>query len=211
MSVSPSRLRVERLQGRRAGIVSRISANAIDFVTIFLLYVGLLGAYAVVDYLATSGDFHMPDPPPEFHAIAIVVVQIVYLAFGWSGTTRSVGKEVMGLRVVDTKARPLTLRRGFVRSVVCTFIGEPLLLWAAVSKRNAAVYDLFLHTAVIHDWRSPAKVLAAAGRLVSCPRQRPPPRSFKRYPHLHRPEGCGRPLRPRKEVVCVHPSDVRSS
>jgi uncharacterized RDD family membrane protein YckC len=175
VSLSPARARVERLQGRRAGIVSRILANAIDFVTIFVIYVGLLVAFAVVDFLATSGDFHMPDPSPRFHAIAIPVVQIVYLAIGWSGWTRTVGKELMGLRVVDTKARPLTLRRGFVRSIVCTLIGEPLLLWAAVSKRNAAVYDLFLHTAVIHDWRSPAKVLAAAGLEPSIPVVHPSP------------------------------------
>jgi uncharacterized RDD family membrane protein YckC len=169
MSVSPTRARAEQLQGRRAGIVSRIAANAIDFGVIFLIYLALLVGFAVVDYLATSGDFHLPDPSPTFHAVAIVVVQIVYLAIGWSGTTRTVGKELIGLRVVDTHGQLLTLRRGFIRSIVCTFIGEPLLLWAAISRRNAAVYDLFLHTAVVHDWRSPAKVLSGAGLTPGTP------------------------------------------
>jgi uncharacterized RDD family membrane protein YckC len=151
------------MQGQRAGIVSRIAADGIDLGAIFVLYVALLGAFAIVDYLATSGDFHFPDPPPVVHAVALLVVQIVYLAIGWSGTTRTLGKELMGLRVVEIDGHPLPLRRGFARSIVCTFIGEPLLLWAAISRRNAAVYDLFLHTAVVHDWRSPAKVLADAG------------------------------------------------
>jgi uncharacterized RDD family membrane protein YckC len=158
------------MQGRRAGIVSRIAANGIDFGAIFVCYAALLLAVAIVDYLATSGDFHIPDPSPGFHAVAIVVVQILYLAVGWSGTTRTLGKELMGLRVVDTLGYPLPFRRGFLRAAVCTFIGQPLLLWAAISRRNAAVYDLFLRTAVVHDWRSPAELLARAGLTPETPR-----------------------------------------
>jgi uncharacterized RDD family membrane protein YckC len=150
------------MQGRRAGIVTRLCADGIDLGVVFLLYLALLVTIGVVQFLVTSSDFHVPDPEVSAHGLAILGVQIVYLAFGWSGTTRTVGKEIMGLRVVTTEGRPLTLRHGFVRSVVCSFIGEPLLLWAAISHKNAAVYDLFLHTAVVYDWRSPAKVLAGA-------------------------------------------------
>jgi len=47
--------------------------------------------------------------------------------------------------------------RAFVRAFICALIGIPLLLWAAVSKRNAALYDLPLKTAVIYDWRIPVQ------------------------------------------------------
>jgi uncharacterized RDD family membrane protein YckC len=161
---SPTRARVARLQGRRAGIVSRVTANAIDLGVVFVCYFLLLVAWAAVGYLATSNPFRIPDPPPLLHAIALAGVQILYLASGWSGTTRTVGKELMGLRVVTSRGDLLTYRHGLVRAVVCTFIGEPLLLWAAISRRNAALYDMFLHTAVVHDWRSPAQIHAASAR-----------------------------------------------
>jgi uncharacterized RDD family membrane protein YckC len=163
-TLSPTRARVAGLQGRRAGIVSRVTANAIDLGVVFVCYFLVLVAWAAVGYLATSNPFRIPDPPPWLHALALVGVQILYLASGWSGSTRTVGKELMGLRVVTSRGDLLTYRRGLVRAVVCTFIGEPLLLWAAISRRNAALYDMFLHTAVVYDWRSPAQVRAAAAR-----------------------------------------------
>jgi uncharacterized RDD family membrane protein YckC len=158
---TPRRGRAHALQGKRAGIISRLIADGIDLVAVIVWYVGLLVAYAVVKFLLTSADLRLPRPGATFNSIAIIVVQIVYLGIGWSGTTRTVGKELMGLRVVRSDGRLLARRWGFLRAVVCTFIGEPLLLWAAVSHRNAAVYDLWLDTAVIYDWRTSAQVLEA--------------------------------------------------
>jgi len=150
------------MQGRRAGIVSRLIADAVDLVAVVVWYVVLLSAFAVVRFLLTSSDLRLPRPGSTFNVIALFVVQVVYLGIGWSGTTRTVGKELLGLRVVRGDGRLLSRQSGFLRAVVCTVIGEPLLLWAAVSHRNAAVYDLWLDTAVVHDWRTSAQVLEAA-------------------------------------------------
>jgi uncharacterized RDD family membrane protein YckC len=153
----------QAMQFRRAGITTRVLADAIDLGVIFVIYAGVLVAIGVVDYLATSGSFHIADPGPALAAAGLLAIQIIYLAAGWSGVTRSVGKEMMGLRVLHDDGRMLSFRYAFVRSIVCTFIGQPLLLWSAVSKRNAAVYDLFLKTSVVYDWRSPAQILKDEG------------------------------------------------
>jgi uncharacterized RDD family membrane protein YckC len=153
--------RAQALQRRRAGFVSRVLANAIDLGVIALLGVLLLLFASVVVFLATNQRFHLLDPQAWVAGVALLVIQILYLAQGWSGITRTVGKELVGLRVVTPTGRPLGYGRGFVRAVVCTAIGQPLLLWSIVSKRNAAVYDLVLRTAVVYDWRTPGEVLEA--------------------------------------------------
>jgi uncharacterized RDD family membrane protein YckC len=139
--------------GRRAGIVSRISANAFDLVVIFVIYFAALVAFAGLRFIATPKPFSVPHPANWLSAIILVVIEIFYLALGWSGERVTFGKGLVGLRVLSDHGRPISFGRGFVRAIVCTIIGGPLLLWAAVSKRNAALYDYPMHTAVIYEWR----------------------------------------------------------
>jgi uncharacterized RDD family membrane protein YckC len=145
-------------QGRRAGIVSRIGADAIDLVVIFVIYFCGLVVFAGVRYLASRHSFDVPHASPTVNLIAILCLQVVYLTTGWSGERRTVGKALVGLRVVTDTGYEVGVGRAFVRAVVCTIIGGPLLLWAAVSPRNAALYDGPLHTAVVYRWyRASAK------------------------------------------------------
>lgn len=173
--MSTARERAAALQGHRAGLISRLLADGIDLVAVVVVYFGLLVAWAVVVFLATNRAFEIPDLSPGAAAGLLFAVQVVYLAVGWSGTNRTVGKLLIGLRVTDSTGSPLTLPRGLARAVVCSVIGQPLLLWAAVSKKNAAVYDLFLHTAVLYEWRPHLTTIApdAAGR-VAVPQLMPP-------------------------------------
>jgi uncharacterized RDD family membrane protein YckC len=59
---------------------------------------------------------------------------------------------LLGLRVVRTNGDPLSLVRSLARALICATIGWPLLMWSIISKRNAALYDLWLHTAVVYEW-----------------------------------------------------------
>jgi uncharacterized RDD family membrane protein YckC len=148
------RERAATMQTTRAGIVSRLTADALDLVVITILYFLVLVAWATVVYLATSQPFALPNPAPRFDAIALFVLQVIYTTIGWSGPRRTVGKALLGVRVVRSDGAQVSVARGFVRAFVCALIGLPLLLWAAVSKRNAALYDLPLKTAVIYDWHT---------------------------------------------------------
>jgi uncharacterized RDD family membrane protein YckC len=139
--------------GRRAGIVSRISANALDLVVVFVIYFAALITFAGVRFIATPKPLSMPHPPNWVSAIVLVAIEIFYLALGWSGERVTFGKGLVGLRVLSDHGQPISFWRGLVRAVVCTIIGGPLLLWAAVSKRNAALYDYPLKTAVVYEWR----------------------------------------------------------
>jgi len=86
---------------------------------------------------------------------------VLYLTVTWSATGRSVGKRLMGLRVVGRDGERLHLIRAFLRAVTCTLF--PILLyWAAVSSQNRSIQDLVLRTSVIYDWRSRGRGSRAA-------------------------------------------------
>ncbi len=138
-------------QGRRAGIVSRVLAVAIDAVVVVFLEVALYAAWAGFLFLRRGRSFRFPtvDLAP---AITIgLVVFIVYATIGWSTTGRTYGGDVIGLRVVGRRGGRLRPAAALVRAVLCTVF--PLgLFWCIVSRENRSVQDLVLGSSVVYDW-----------------------------------------------------------
>jgi uncharacterized RDD family membrane protein YckC len=139
------------LQGRRAGVVSRLLADAIDLVVV-------IASLAVV-YLGVAGFRFLVRPRaftwPELSALNLValgwILLIGYLTIGWANTGRTFGKTVLGLRVVDTSGSPPRLWRAFARALLCAAV--PIgLFWCVVSHRSASVQDLLVRTTVVYDW-----------------------------------------------------------
>jgi len=143
--------RAARLQGTRAGPVSRLLAMAVDVgVAWGLFLLGVAAAGLIWDFLH-SGDVRIANPGPLLTAIGTGAIFVAILTFGGATTGRSVGKQVMGLRVVTADAGPLGVRTAFLRALgyLVVPIGGVWILW---SRRNASVQDLALHTVVVHDW-----------------------------------------------------------
>jgi uncharacterized RDD family membrane protein YckC len=144
--------RAEAVSGHRAGLLSRLFADGIDFAVAIALYFGILMAFAVLHYMLFGNPFRLPEPGQEVTAIAFPIVAAAYLTAMWRATGRSLGKKLFGLRVVKGDGAGMGLWRSGGRAVACVLFGGPSLLWAAVSRRNAAVHDLVFRTAVLHDW-----------------------------------------------------------
>ena len=152
--------RAARRQGTRAGPLSRLLAMAIDVGLAWAIFiVGVAAAGLIWDFLHT-GDVRIANPGPVVTAIATGGVFVVLLTLGWSTTGRSIGKQVLGLRVVTDDAAPLGLRRSFLRALgyLVFPIGGVWIVW---SRRSASVQDLVLHTVVVHDWIPAASPLQA--------------------------------------------------
>jgi uncharacterized RDD family membrane protein YckC len=158
----PMRERARALQMHRAGFVSRLGADAVDLVTAYFVFLLVLFTWGTVVFLLTPRKFSMPDPGPAASVIGVIVVQTVYLGIAWSGENRSVGKLLLGLRVVRSTGRRLSLARSLARAAFCTTIGQPGLLLVPFSRKNAAVHDLVFDTAVVYDWRSRTEHAGAA-------------------------------------------------
>lgn len=143
--------RAQALQGSRAGIVSRSLAFGADIGIAFLVYTVVVAVGGFVWDLFFSSRVEIPKPPAWLSAVAIFWILVIYLALGWGSTGRTVGKQLMGLRVVRADGRSLKPRQAFVRALFCAVL-YPGLLLALVDRRNRSVQDMVLKTVVVYDW-----------------------------------------------------------
>jgi uncharacterized RDD family membrane protein YckC len=90
-------------------------------------------------------------PPHWLSALLVWILLVVYLTAGWWTSGRTLGKQMMGLRVVRWDGHPLRFWQALFRALLCaSFI--PALLLALVNRRNRGVEDVALKTVVIYDW-----------------------------------------------------------
>ncbi len=139
------------LQGSRAGVVSRVIADGIDYLIAFVIYFALLAGFAITAYLLTSQKLKFPDPPVAVSIVVPWLILVAYLTAGWGGTGRTFGKTVMGLRVVTGKGLRLPPRRAFLRALLCATIPW-VILWVVISHKNSGLHDILFRTAVVYDW-----------------------------------------------------------
>jgi len=150
------------LQRRRAGLVSRFVADAIDLVVVLLAVVLVYFGWAAARFLVAPRRFTWPDPGAIAHASIGWLLLVLYLTFAWSATGRSIGKQLMGLRVERRDGSPLGLGLAFVRALLCAAV--PIgLFWSAFSRESASVQDLIVRTKVVYDWRPRVPARAADG------------------------------------------------
>ena len=143
--------RAQQLQGLRAGFFSRAVASGTDVVLVLCVYVGGVVVASVAWDLFFSKSVSVSVPPHWLNALTVWVLLVLYLTAGWGSAGRTVGKQMMGLRVVRSDGSRLRTWRAFLRAVLCaTFF--PVLLLALVSRRNRGLEDVAFGTAVAYDW-----------------------------------------------------------
>lgn len=140
------------LQGKRAGIATRVTADAIDWAIVIGIYVAILFGIAATRYFVGNDNFDVPNPSPGITLAAQWAIAILYLTVGWAGTGRTVGKSVMGLRAVTRDGRPLGALHAFLRAVICATLGAIALIPVVVSRKRSGIHDFVVHTSVVYDW-----------------------------------------------------------
>jgi uncharacterized RDD family membrane protein YckC len=150
VSPKPHTPRARELQGRRAGLPSRLLALAVDVVVVVLIGVLLLVVVAGVRALFT-GELEIEVSADAVRGPLATLLVLAYLGYGWGLNGRTPGKVALGLRVVAHDGSDLPMLRGVVRAVLY-LIFLPGILWVAVSRKNASLQDLLLRTAVVYDW-----------------------------------------------------------
>lgn len=146
-------------QGHRAGLVTRFTADAVDFVVVIAILAVLYAGYATFLFLINPRDFAFPTVTLGEGLLLGGAVLIVYLTIGWWLTGRTYGKHLMGLRVVNIAGHRMHLIGAFLRATFCVVF--PIgLFWVLISRANRSVQDVALRTSVVYDW-SPHRGLAA--------------------------------------------------
>jgi uncharacterized RDD family membrane protein YckC len=147
--------RARSLQGKRAGIASRVAADAIDWGIVLGIYVAILFGIAAARYFVGNESFNVPDPDPWVTLVGQWAIAILYLTAGWAGTGRTVGKNVMGLRAIRADGSRLGPKRAFFRAVICATLGAIALATVIVSRKRSGIHDFLLRTTVVYDWSHP--------------------------------------------------------
>lgn len=139
-------------QGRRAGLVSRVLAAAVDVTVVVGVLVGTYVGWAALLFMIDPRGFRFPDPSLFLGFAAGCVVSLGYLTLAWATTGRTLGNQVMGLRVVNRHGSRVRLWMAFLRALL--YVVLPIgLFWVAVSRRNRSVADVVLTTSVVYYWQ----------------------------------------------------------
>ena len=139
------------LQGRRAGLITRLLANTVDFgVAVAIVAAGYAGV-AALRFLWNSRTFTFPAPGFGILLLAGGVVMTLYLTACWTVSGRTYGDHLLGLRVLGLRGgrpRPIV---ALLRAVLCVLF--PIgLFWIVVSRDNRSVQDVLLRSSVVYDW-----------------------------------------------------------
>jgi uncharacterized RDD family membrane protein YckC len=139
------------IQGDRAGFVTRALANAIDvLVSLVIVELGYI-ALVVAAVLVNPTRPEVPSTPFLVYMVALGVVLWVSFVIAWATTGRTIGAQVMGIRVVNFRGRRLRPLGAALRATFCVFF-LPGLLWVIVSGGNRSLQDTVLRTQVVYDW-----------------------------------------------------------
>ena len=141
--------------GEVAGPVSRLLAFFVDFAVITF---GFSVLTSVVGYLVElfTGSRYQPTEHSWgwVWAVGYALFAFVYWIVGLTVAGSSIGKALIGLRVVTVNRHPLKGRQALVRVVVYpfSFILGLGLIPIATARSHRALHDKAAHTLVLYDW-----------------------------------------------------------
>jgi uncharacterized RDD family membrane protein YckC len=137
-------------QGHRAGVVTRIAANTVDFVVVVALVAVAYFVIAGINFLIDPRTFDWPSLP-LWGVTIIVIVVVPYLALSWCTTGCTFGDGVFGLQVLNFRGGRMNIAGALLRAVLC-MVFPVGLLWVAVNRENRSVQDIILRTSVVYEW-----------------------------------------------------------
>jgi uncharacterized RDD family membrane protein YckC len=159
----------DSLQGYYAGFTSRAVAIIIDYAIILLIGFFVMVALKIFFDLSAVQRFIqwfnsiLPGidrvfselTGPRFAAFFVITLQYLYFVFFFSTTGQTVGKAVMGLRVVTIDGKRMGVKRSFLRTLCYTISLAPLglgFLWVLGEDRRRAWHDKIARTYVLYVW-----------------------------------------------------------
>jgi uncharacterized RDD family membrane protein YckC len=150
--VSPVPQEARPYQGEPAGIVTRLVANSLDLIVVWILLACGYAGWAGLLFLVNPRSFSFPQPGLFFSIASMLAVAFLYLTIFWTVTGRTYGDLVMGLRVLRHSGRALRLPGAALRAAFC--VAFPIgVLWIPVGRANRSVQDAVLGTKVVYDWQ----------------------------------------------------------
>lgn len=159
----------ENMEGEFAGFATRMAAFLIDIVIINLstLFVSAV-IWLVFDFFDNALAIFVNQPLPYFSTVStwitaaisfttLLVMVWLYPTFFWMLNGQTIGKRIMGLRVVRMDGKKMTLVKGLVRVLGYLIGAIPILLgfiWVLFSNERRGWHDYLAGTCVIYSWEA---------------------------------------------------------
>lgn len=150
------------LRGQYAGFVSRLVAYAIDLalVTVSLIILGWLAR--TTTELLRLPELLSPQAGLLLGGAIAALLVVCYYTVLWAVTGQTVGKMIMGLRVVSADGKShLSFKRSLVRFFGYVVSAVPLFagfLWILIDNDRRGWHDRIANTHVIYHWDARANV-----------------------------------------------------
>lgn len=145
-----------QLQGHYAGMVSRLLAWVIDAFTVGVIFALLLRLVELAVEVVTGESF---EPAGALYsagvAIAFVVWSVVYFAFPWAMSGRSVGMAVLGIQVRRSDGSYVNGNRALLRTIALPLSFLVLgigLVMGLFQRQRKCLHDVIADTVVVYSW-----------------------------------------------------------
>jgi uncharacterized RDD family membrane protein YckC len=163
---APGQRRQERdvaLQGRYAGPFSRLADAAADFGAGLGIFNVVLAALSFAWRVVTGHDVSFNHHPLVVDPI-LAVWSLIYLAYPWALSGKSLGMAVIGIRVVTPDRGRIKPGRAVLRALVLPVsiaLAGLGLVGIVVQRQRRALHDFAAGSVVIYDWNARAARLRA--------------------------------------------------
>ncbi len=147
---------VQRLTvtGHYAGPVTRAAAAVIDAIVVVATYTLAVSGLQLLNK-SFFGDRFNTDGAGWFGVVALACWAFLYAFVSLAVAGRTVGKGLVGLRVVTGEGATISGRAAFIRTLVlpfsCLFFGLGLV-GIVIGRQHRALHDVAAHTCVVYDW-----------------------------------------------------------
>ena len=216
LAARPTALHGGRLEvtGRYAGPVTRVLAFALDGLITFWAFT--LGT-ASLAWLGSSFGITIPSSlqHPAFGFIALATWYFLYWWIGLGLTGRTIGKGVLGLRVLQNDGDPITAKEAAVRTAVMPLSFLTLtfgVIVVLISPRRRTLHDFAAGTCEVYDWGDrPAELPAPlsawiARRYDDIDESEPPAKRGQRARATDPPDPRDQPAQPAQPDPPDHPA-----
>lgn len=144
--VQPAPFMTEEVVVEAASISERLLAYVID-----LFPFSLLAWIMIYFQTRVGGADYTPELVVKWHII-FISLYVCYMTIALSGRFNSVGKALLGIRVVSADGAPLRISQSFMRAIGYFISAAPMQLGFAlafITDKHRALHDLFARTMVI--------------------------------------------------------------
>lgn len=152
-----------RITGYYAGVVSRALAATLDFAIAIGIFTAMLAGFDLLSRVVFGASIAGSRSGPAY-VVALVTWAFLYMWGSLAVAGRTIGKGIVGLRVVKADGSAMTVRQALVRTIAYPISFAILglgLVGIVIGRHHRALHDRLAGTAVVYDWGARAAEIPA--------------------------------------------------